>query len=205
MEVGKIKSAIESILFASGDPVPAERIALILDIPVETVFESASSLSEEYASGGRGIRLARMEDRLQLCSSPEYAECVMRTLELRKPPKLTKPALEVLATVAYFQPVTRAYIDRVRGVDSSYTVGILTERGLIEPCGRSDAPGRPVLYKTGDAFLRALGLKSLDELPELPDPKSDEGLARLKDVAESLIVDGQTMIGEKENTPYKKK
>ena len=204
MAIFEIKSAIESILFASGDPMPAERIALVLDIPVEEVFACALRLSEEYERDGRGIRLVRMENRLQLCSSPEYAEFIMRALEQRKSPKLTKPALEVLATVAYFQPVTRAYIDKVRGVDSSYTVGILTERGLIEPCGRSDAPGRPVLYKTGDAFLRTVAISSLDELPPLPDLKSDEGLKKLKDAAESFAVDGQIMICEKENIPEMK-
>ncbi|MCL1829688.1 MAG: SMC-Scp complex subunit ScpB [Oscillospiraceae bacterium] len=204
MAANNMSSAIESILFAAGDPVSAERIALTLDITVEEVFSLATELSAEYERGERGLRLVRLEDRLQLCSAPEYSEYIMKTLEQRRQPRLSKPALEVLATVAYFQPVTRAYIERVRGVDSSYTVGILAERGLIEPCGRSDAPGRPVLYGTGDVFLRTMGIASLEELPALPDVGNDEGLAKLKDAVESLTVDGQIMINEKENPPGKK-
>ena len=106
---------------------------------------------------------------LQLCSAPEYADYIRAALETRKPPKLSQAALEVLSVVAYFQPVTRAYIESVRGVDSSYTVSVLEERGLIEPCGHLDAPGRPTIFRTTPTFLRTFGLSSLQELPELPE------------------------------------
>ena len=112
-----------------------------------------------------------------------------------KPPKLSPAALEALAIVAYFQPVTRAYIDQVRGVDSSYTVGVLIERGLIEPAGKLDVPGRPTLYRTGDMFLRTMNIGSLDELPALPDIGTDEGIIALQNQIEALQsdADGEQM------------
>lgn len=187
-------SLIEGILFAAGESVSALRIAAVLGVGAEAVFESAERLSRLYA--GRGIRLVRMENALQLVSAPEHAELISKVLETRRPPRLSQAALEVLAIVAYFQPVTRAYIDRARGVDSSYTVGTLTERGLIEQAGRLDVPGRPSLYRTGEAFLRTMGIRTLGELPPLPDVASDEGMRLLKErideiqgVAAQLIIE----------------
>ena len=110
-----------------------------------------------------------MDTSYQMCSAPEYAPYVRKTLESRKPPKLSQPALEVLAVIAYYQPVTRAYVDQVRGVDSSYTVSLLLERDLIEEAGRLAVPGRPTLFRTTKNFLRTFELNSLAELPELPD------------------------------------
>lgn len=107
-------------------------------------------------------------------------------MEQRKPPMLSQSALETLAIVAYFQPVTRAYIDQVRGVDSSYTVSSLAEKGLIEICGKLDVPGRPSVFKTTDVFLRTMGISSLDELPELPDISTNEGMDKLKSEIERL-------------------
>ena len=186
MELHDMDSAVEAILFASGDPVPAGRIALVLGVDTAQVLESATRLADGYSFERRGIRLVRMEENLQLCSAPEYAGEISRALEQRRPPRLSQPALEVLAVVAYFQPVTRAYIDQIRGVDSSYTVGQLTERGLIEPCGRLDVPGRPTIYKTGDLFLRTMGITTLDELPPLPDLGEDEGLVKLQSAIDAL-------------------
>ena len=121
-----------------------------------------------------------------MCSAPDYAPYVIKTLEQRKPPMLSQSALETLAIVAYFQPVTRAYIDRVRGVDSSYTVGALTERGLIEICGRLEAPGRPALFRTTDVFLRTMGISELDQLPPLPDITGSEGVEKLQKAIDEL-------------------
>jgi segregation and condensation protein B len=191
MESNEIRSAIEAILFAAGESVPAQRIALVLGVDTDTVFECAKQLADGYLFERRGIRLVRMNDSLQLCSSPEHSDLVVRALEQRKPPRLSQPALEVLAIAAYFQPVTRAYIDQVRGVDSSYTVGVLLERGLLEPCGRLDVPGRPTLYRTSEAFLRTMGITSLEELPELPDLGSEEGMAELKEAIKALEDDGE--------------
>ena len=193
MEFENIKSAVEAILFAAGEPVPAARISLILEVGEDDVYSAAKALADEYSFNQRGIRLLRLDKSLQLCSAPEYAQVISRTLEQRKPPMLSQPALETLAVVAYFQPVTRAYIDQVRGVDSSYTVGVLIDRGLIERCGKLDVPGRPSLLRTTDVFLRTMGVSSLEELPELPDISTGEGIKKLEDAIEKL-----TTVGEKQ-------
>ena len=122
MEHEELLSVIEAILFAAGDPVPASRIALVTGEETQTIVSAAKELAAAYEENRCGMRLVQMNDLLQLCSAPEYAEYIRRALEQRKPPKLSQPALEVLAIVAYFQPVTRAYIDQVRGVDRAYTV-----------------------------------------------------------------------------------
>ena len=194
METVNIKSAIEAILFAAGEPVPAARISLILGVDEMDVFAAAKELSDEYSFEQRGIRLLRLENKLQLCSSPEYASEITKTLEQRKPPMLSQPALETLAVVAYFQPVTRAYIDQVRGVDSSYTVGVLLDRGLIERCGKLDVPGRPSLLRTTDVFLRTMGVSSLEELPELPDISSGDGVKKLEDAIDKLSTVGENQM-----------
>ncbi|MGI6029403.1 MAG: SMC-Scp complex subunit ScpB [Candidatus Heteroscillospira sp.] len=187
------KSAVEAILFASGDPMPAERIALVLGADTDTVFDCASELAEEYENNRRGIRLVRIRDSLQLCSAPEHALSITRAMEQRRPPRLTQTALEVLAIAAYFQPVTRAYIEQVRGVDSSYTVALLTERGLLEPCGKLEAPGRPTLYQTTPLFLRTMGIQSLEELPPLPDLSGDEGVQKLQEAIAALSANDEQM------------
>jgi len=186
MDDRELKSTIEAILFASGEPVPAERIALVLGIDKEEILKAAKELSDEYSFAQRGVRLVRMDDALQLCSAPEYAQCITFALERRKPPKLSQPALEVLAICAYFQPVTRAYVDQIRGVDSSYTMGILLERGLIETCGKLDVTGRPSIYKTSELFLRTMSITGIGELPKLPDMSSDDGIAKLAQVIDAL-------------------
>ncbi len=179
-EMKEIEAAAESILFASGEPVTTERICVALELDRETAEQVLRQLADQYSYERRGIRLLRMEDSWQLCSAPEYADVIRRAFEIRKPAKLSQPALEVLTIIAYYQPTTRAYVDQIRGVDSSYTVGLLLDRHLIEECGRLQVPGRPRLYRTTKAFLRAFHLNSLDELPEIP----------------GLEVDGQLRIGE---------
>jgi len=168
MESHDIECAIEAILFVSGEPVKVSRLAAVLGIGESDIEEAAESLRGKYSFERRGIRLLKLDNTLQLCSSPEFADCIRKALETRKPPQLTQPALEVLSIIAYFQPVTKAYVEQVRGVDSAYTVSLLAERGLVEPCGRLAAPGRPMLYRTTHTFLRTFGLESLRELPQLP-------------------------------------
>ena len=169
MELNELESALESILFASGEPVPVERLCLGLEVDRPTLDAVAQELMDKYKYERRGIRIVRMDTSYQMCSAPEFAPHIRKTLESRKPPKLSQPALEVLAVIAYYQPVTRAYVDQVRGVDSSYTVGLLLERDLIEEAGRLAVPGRPTLFRTTKNFLRTFELNSLAELPELPD------------------------------------
>ena len=168
MELKALESAIEAILFAAGDPVPAERICTALEQDRETVDAVCQRLADDYSYERRGIRLIRLEDSWQMCSAPEHASAIRKTLESRKPARLSQTALEVLAIVAYFQPVTRTYIEQIRGVDSAYTVGLLLERDLIQEAGRLAVPGRPIQYRTTETFLRSFGLTSLEELPELP-------------------------------------
>jgi segregation and condensation protein B len=173
VELKEMEGALEAILFAAGEPVSVERLCLALELDRATADAVCQRLADRYSYERRGIRLVRMETSYQLCSAPEYADLVRKTLESRKPAKLSQPALEVLAIIAYYQPVTRAYIDQVRGVDSAYTVGLLLERELIEEAGRLAVPGRPIQYRTTKNFLRSFGLSSLEELPELPTAGED--------------------------------
>ena len=175
MELKELESVIEGILFASGDPVGVERICMTLEQDRETVDAVCQRLADQYSYERRGIRLIRLDNSWQMCSSPEHADLIRKTFENRKPAKLSQPALEVLAIIAYFQPVTRAYVDQVRGVDSSYTMSLLQERELIEECGRLAVPGRPIQFRTTKTFLRTFGLSSLAELPELPSTSAEEG------------------------------
>ena len=177
LDLREVESAIEGILFASGEPLPIDRICLALDLDRPTAEQVLQKLGDYYAFERRGIRLVRMEDSYQLCSSPDYADVIRKAFEIRKTAKLSQPALEVLTIIAYYQPTTRAYIDQVRGVDSSYTVGLLLERGLIEECGRLQVPGRPRLYRTTKKFLRDFHLGSLEELPEMPELYHSDGIS----------------------------
>lgn len=175
MEVKEIESAIEGILFAAGDPVGVERLCMALDLDRATVDNVCQRLADYYSYERRGVRLLRLENSYQLCSAPEHADCIRRAFESRRPARLSQPALEVLAIIAYYQPTTRAYVDQIRGVDSAYTVGLLLERDLIEECGRLAVPGRPILYRTTQTFLRSFGLSSLEELPEPPSASPEDG------------------------------
>ena len=164
MDRKELESALEAILFASGEPVQVDRICVALDIDRPTVEQLLQKLMDYYAYERRGIRLLKIDDSWQLCSAPDYAETIRKAFEIRKPAKLSQPALEVLTIIAYYQPTTRAYVDQIRGVDSSYTVGLLLDRGLIEECGRLQVPGRPRQYRTTKQFLRAFHLSSLKDL-----------------------------------------
>lgn len=175
MEISQIESIIEGILFASGEPVGLERLCQTLELDRRTAEKIVADLSDRYAYERRGMRIIRMDNQCQMCSSPEYAEYIRKTLESKRPPALSKPVLEALAVIAYYQPVTRAYVDQMRAVDSSYTVGLLLERGLIEECGRLEVPGRPIQYRTTKAFLRTFGLSALEELPDISFLSGEDG------------------------------
>lgn len=184
-EMKEIEAAVEGILFASGEPVHIDRICLAAELDRPTAELVLQKLMDYYSFERRGMRLLRLEDSWQLCSAPEYADVIRRAFEIRKPAKLSQPALEVLTIIAYYQPTTRAYVDQIRGVDSAYTISLLLDRKLIEECGRLQVPGRPRLYRTTKQFLRAFHLTSLDDLPELPD-LGGEGQMRIGE-------DGQIM------------
>ncbi len=180
MELKDTEAALEGILFAAGEPVGVERLCMTLELDRETVDALCQHLADQYSYDRRGLRVIRLDNSWQMVSAPEFAPLIRQTFESRKPAKLSQPALEVLSIIAYFQPTTRAYVDQVRGVDSSYTVGLLLERELIEEAGRLAVPGRPILYRTTRNFLRSFGLASLDELPELPNSSPEDGQITLE-------------------------
>ena len=178
LDTKELEAAAEGILFAAGEPVHIDRVCLALEIGRAEAEQVLRRLMDYYAFERRGIRLVRMGEEWQMCSSTDYAAVIRRAFEVRKPAKLSQPALEVLAIIAYYQPVTRAQVDQIRGVDSAYTVGLLLDRKLIEACGRLQVPGRPRQYRTTQTFLRSFHLESLEELPPLPGVE-DGGQLRL--------------------------
>lgn len=200
----KVSSAVEAVLFAAGESVPLKRLSLVLGVEEEEISRTVDALHELYESEGRGMRVLRLDDKVQMCSAPEHAGLISACLEQRKPPMLSQAALETLAVVAYFQPVTRAYVEQVRGVDSSYSVGMLTERGLIEECGRLEAPGRPAVFRTTDVFLRTMGISRLSELPVLPEVSGGEGLEKIQSAIDKLTKPQETDdngVGETADAP----
>ena len=180
----ELEARLEAVLFAAGDAVSVERLSKALGVKSGLVYAAAESLSNYYDFEQRGIVLVRMEDKLQLASRPDYAEDIRRATESRRPPALGPAALEVLTIVAYRQPVTRVFVEQLRGVDSGATVTSLADKGLIEESGRLDVPGRPILYRTTDAFLRAFSITSLSELPALPALQTENEQLTLDDLAE---------------------
>lgn len=172
---------------------------MALEVEIEEIEPVINHLADYYSYERRGIRVLKIDDCYQLASAPEHAQRVRKAMETRRPPQLSQAALESLAVIAYFQPTTKAYVEQIRGVDSSYTVGLLADRGLIEECGRLSVPGRPILYRTTQTFLRSFGLKSLEELPDLPDTTPEDGqltldmqsaIQRLKEEQEQTEAEG---------------
>ena len=178
IEIKNIEAAIEAILFAAGYPVKYEKIAEVIGLDVRNTKTIIENMSEEYnkADSIRGLSLLLFPDTCQLCTKEQFAPYIREALGIRRGGNLSASSMEVLAIVAYNQPVTRSFIDQVRGVDSSYAVNSLIDKALIESCGRLDAPGRPMLYATTDKFLRVFGLNSLSELPatEIMLPEKEE-------------------------------
>ena len=167
MEQTELQRVIEAILFAAGEPVETVRIAAALEVDAKDIAAAADALADALAFQRRGIRIVKLENAYQMVSSGEMADYVAKTLETRKPPKLSSSQLETLTIIAYYQPATKAMVEKIRGVDSAYSVGALLNKKLIEEAGRLDVPGRPILYKTTPDFLRTFGLQSLQELPEI--------------------------------------
>lgn len=167
MEQTELQRGIEAILFAAGEPVDAERLAIALEADERDIIAAADALADELAFNRRGIRVIKLENAYQMVSSGEMADYITKALETRKPPKLSASQLETLTIVAYYQPATKAMVEQIRGVDSSYSISSLLNKKLIEEAGRLNVPGRPILYKTTPGFLRTFGLNSLEELPEI--------------------------------------
>ncbi len=169
MKASKLQAAIEAILFASGEPVELERIAEALEIEPEVCEQIILNLSAKLDEQNSGICVLKLDNMYQLSSRTEYAEVIRDVLELRKNTPLSQAAFEVLAVVAYNQPVTKSFIEQVRGVDCSGVISTLCQKKLIEEKGRLDLPGRPLVYGTTTDFLRCFSISSLDELPAIPE------------------------------------
>lgn len=167
MDRKELQRICEAILFAAGEPVETERLCFVTQTDPDELRDALRELMDLYAFERRGIRILRLEDSWQMCSQNDLAPWVTKALETRKPPKLSASQLETLTIVAYYQPTTKAFVEKLRGVDSSYSVAALLNKKLIAEDGRLDAPGRPILYRTTPDFLRTFGLESLEELPEM--------------------------------------
>lgn len=167
MEQNELQRALMAILFAAGEPVSVQRLAQTLERDPDEIRRETRQLMDALSFHRSGIRIVQLEDAFQMCSAAEQAEFVSRTLETRKPPKLSQSQLETLTVIAYYQPATKAYVEQIRGVDSAYSVSALLTKKLICEAGRLNVPGRPILYRTTPDFLRVFGLESLDELPEI--------------------------------------
>lgn len=167
MEQSELQRAIEAILFASGEPVEVSRLSMVLEADEPDIIAAVDALANDLAFNRRGIRIIRLEKAYQMVSSGEMADYITKALETRKPPKLSASQLESLTIIAYYQPATKAMVEQIRGVDSSYSIGALLNKKLIEDAGRLNVPGRPIQYRTTADFLRVFGLNSLEELPEI--------------------------------------
>lgn len=167
MEQSELQRAIEAILFAAGERVEIERLSTVFEVDAAEICSAVDALADTLAFERRGIRILRLENAYQMVSSGEMAEFVTKALETRKPPKLSASQLETLTIIAYYQPATKAMVEQIRGVDSSYSVSALMNKSLIEEAGRLNVPGRPIQYQTTPDFLRTFGLTSLAELPPI--------------------------------------
>ena len=167
MEQIELQRAIEAILFAAGERLELSRLAMALETDESDIEEAANALMDQLSFERRGIRILKLEKGYQMVSSGEMADYITRALETRKPPKLSSSQLETLTIVAYYQPATKAMVEQIRGVDSSYSIAALVNKKLIEEAGRLNVPGRPILYRTTPDFLRTFSISSLDELPAI--------------------------------------
>lgn len=188
MEFTELQRALEAILFAAGERVEITRLAAALETDEADIITAADSLVNDFAFERRGIRLLRLEDGYQMVSSGEMAEYVTKCLETRKPPKLSSSQLETLTIIAYYQPATKAMVEQIRGVDSSYSVGALLNKKLIEEAGRLNVPGRPIQYKTTPDFLRTFGISSLEELPRIEKVSFGEPLSEQTSETEQEVL-----------------
>lgn len=169
MKANEMQGAVEAILFAAGEPLEVERIAEALETDIEYVETVLMNLSDFLEDSDSGICLVKMDNKYQLCTKKKYADEVRAVLEIKKNTPLSNAAFEVLAVIAYNQPVTKSFVEQVRGVDCSGVIQTLTAKGLIEERGRLELPGRPLVYGTTSEFLKCFCISSLDDLPDLPE------------------------------------
>ncbi len=186
-------SALEAVLFASGDPISTERLSQVFEIKPEEIEKYIKELENKLNLDNSGFGVVRLENTYQLVTREEFAPYIKKAFDIKRRTPLSPAALEVLAVIAYNQPVTRAFIEQVRGVDCSGVVSTLVEKGLIEERGRLELPGRPLLYGTTKTFLRSFSLSDLSELPPLPKDNPE-----VNDVGEQLEIEETAAVGEVE-------
>lgn len=174
MDEKELIPALQAVIFAGGESIGIERLCQIFNLDKVTVENALKTLSEKLDKPDSGIRLLKLENLYQLCTKPQYIEYIRAAYDLKRRNPLSQASLEVLAVVAYNQPVTKAYVEQVRGVDCSGVVSTLVEKGLLEEKGRLDLPGKPLLYGTTDNFLRCFSLSSLEDLPKIPDSENSQ-------------------------------
>lgn len=194
MKKEELLSAFEAVLFAGGEPMSIDRFAMVFDISPEEVVETMDALSESYAKKNSGLVIVRLENTYQMATAEKYADYIKKAFDIRRRTPLSSAALEVLAVIAYNQPVTKSFIEQVRGVDCSGVVSTLVEKGLIEERGRLELPGKPLLYGTTKNFLRCFSISDLSELPPLP-KTGDE----VNDVGEQLEMAEDVLSGAEES------
>lgn len=178
MKIREMQSKMEAILFAAGEPMEIGKLGQVLELDLETVEKILRLLADRYGEEESGLCLLRLDDSVQISIRPQWSSLVRSALDMRRNVPLSQAAMEVLAVIAYNQPVTRAYIEQVRGVDCSGAISGLINKGLVEERGRLELPGRPLLYGTTLDFLRCMGLSSLEELPPLPEMKEEDSDTR---------------------------
>lgn len=188
-EIKNPAAAIEAIMFAAGYPMKYEKLAEVLSITPSEVKRHVSEIAEKYTDDCHGIMVLMFPDTCQFCTKEQHLPLIKEALGIKRGGNLSNSSMEVLAIIAYNQPVTRSFVDLVRGVDSNYAVNSLIDKGLIESTGRLDAPGRPMLYSTTDKFLRVFGLSSVNELPEIE-------LLRASDEQMEIMAPGEEIIEE---------
>jgi segregation and condensation protein B len=190
-------SALEAVLFVGGEPMSMDKLCQIFDITPEELNVLAESLEKKLSDSDSGVKLVTLDNAYQLITKTEYADYIKKAFEIKRKTPLSQAGFEVLAVVAYNQPVTRAFIEQVRGVDCSGAIYTLMERGLVEERGRLDLPGKPLLYGTTKNFLRCFSLRDLSDLPPLP--KNELQNAYPTDLAEQLNIDGTLTDAEGED------
>lgn len=191
--IKNLEACIEAVVFAAGYPVPYQKLSEVTGIGVREVKRLAERIAKSYENDKHGFMLLCFADTCQFCTKEQYGAYIREALGIRRGGNLSNSSMEVLAVVAYNQPITRAFVNAIRGVDSTYALSSLVDKELIAPCGHLDAPGRPTLYGTTDKFLRVFGLNSLDDLPEteamLPAPGDGEQLAMEMAGAEAAAIE----------------
>lgn len=187
MEIVEGMAIIEAILFAYADPITIDRLSEASGIDPDTAAKIISQLERRYSVIGSGLRIIRLDNAFQLSTQEELSSYVKAALDTHKQTPLSQAALECLAVIAYNQPVTKGFVEQIRGIDSSGVVNTLVEKGLIEEAGRLELPGRPIAYRTTDTFLRCFGLNSLENLPPLPTQEGQLSLDELDGINQQEI------------------